>query len=151
MNRRLSDSVVVFNLETHEFKECAKLNEARMNSSSTIAGEIIYVFAGYNAGYLDTIEALDVSSASSKWDKFRSHNFTPRREALVCSLTAHRILICGGDYSDPLNDVLVFDTKTKKTRKVADSPMPFDNYGNNQAYIERDGVVLALAGSQNKG
>ena len=44
-----------------------------------------------------------------------------------------------------MNDVLVFDTKTKMTRKVADAPMAFrNNENNNQAYIERDGVVLAL-------
>ena len=29
MNNEYSDSVVVFNLETHEFKESAKLNTAR--------------------------------------------------------------------------------------------------------------------------
>ena len=61
------DSVLAFNLETHKFKNCAKLNEARYHCSSTIAGETIYVFGGFS-GYnnnhtnLDSIEALDVSS-----------------------------------------------------------------------------------------
>ena len=51
-----------------------------------------------------------------------------------------------------MQDVLVFDTKTKTTRKVADAPMTFhNNNANNQAYIERDGVVLALVYTQNKG
>ena len=41
-----TNSVVVFSLETHEFKNCAPLNEARSRSSSTIAGETLYVFGG---------------------------------------------------------------------------------------------------------
>ena len=72
--------------------------------------------------------------------------------AVVCSLSVDRILICGGFYDNSLlNDVLVFDTKTKITKKVADAPTPFNNYRNNQAYIERDGVVLALVRTDNKG
>ena len=102
MNERASNSVEVFNLETHKFKNCAKLNEARYISSSTVAGETIYVFGGdsncYNR-YMDTIEALDVSSPSSKWEILQSQNFTARKHAVVCSLSADRILICGGsDY-----------------------------------------------------
>ena len=51
---------------------------------------------------------------------------------MVCTLSADRILICGGltDNGNWLNDVLVFDTKTKITRKVADASMPFDTRNN---------------------
>ena len=101
---------------------------------------------------MDSIEALDVSSPSSKWETIRSQNFTARNRAVVCSLSADRILICGGcDIDGSLKDVLVFETKTKTTRKVADAPMTFNNNYNNQAYVERDGVVLALVRTDNKG
>ena len=142
-----SKSVLVYNLETHKLKNAAKLNEARVASSSTIAGETLYVFGGVGSnGRLDTIEALDVSSPSSEWEIIRSKNFTARRYAVVYSLTVDRILICGGegDDFDYLNDVLVFDTKTKMAKKVADAPVYFHNRGNNQTYIERYGVVVAL-------
>ena len=146
-------SVVVFSLETHEFKNCAPLNQARINSSSTIAGETLYVFGGCGNDYnlLDTIEALDVSSPSSKWETIRSQNFTKRYRAVVCSLNSDRILICGGYYVGLLNDVLVLETKTKITRKVTDAPMAFYNNWNNQAYVERDGVVLALVNIVHRG
>ena len=96
MNDITSDSVVVFNLNTHEFKEFASLNKARWFSSSTIAVKTLYVFGGNNRNHLDTIEALDVSSPSSKWELISSQNFTPRRSAVVCSFSENRILISGG-------------------------------------------------------
>ena len=123
-------------------------------SSSTTAGESIYVFAGKgdNWRFLDTIEALDVSSPSSEWETIQTQNFTARSRAVVCSLSETRILICGGNSGKSLNDVHVFDTKTKKTRKVTDAPMGFENYvGSNQTYLERDGVVLAVVGIEGKG
>ena len=152
MNDMTTESVEVFNLTTHKFNNSASLNQARCCSSSTIAGETIYVFGGYNNnGFLDTIEALDVTSPSSKWGMNSSENFTARRNAVVCSLSVDRILICGGLDGGHFNDVLVFDTKTKITKKVADAPINFDNNDINQAYIERDGVVLALVKVEDKG
>ena len=50
-----------------------------------------------------------------------------------------------------MNDVLVFDTKKKIARKVAEAPVNFINNNNNQAYIERDGVVLAYVATEEKG
>ena len=146
VNGKRSKSVLIFDLKVLKFAKSAKLNEARTRSSSTIASDTMYVFGGQgNGGYLDTIEALDVSSSSSKWETIRSENFTVRYNAVVCSLNEDHILICGGhDGSNRLNDVLVFDTKTKMTRKVAKVGTFFINNYNNQAYIESDGVVLAL-------
>ena len=144
----VSESVLVFDLEIHDFKESASLNHARWDSSSTVAGETIYVFGGFNGTYLDTIEALDVSSPSSKWEMIHSMNYTARSSAVVCSLSDDHILICGG-FGE--KDVLVFDTKTRITRKVTDAPVTFNNHSNNQAYIERDGVVLAHVEIEKKG
>ena len=154
VNYKLSKTVMVFNLQTQKLKKSADLNQARRESSATGAGESIYVFGGLlgGGGYLDTIEALNVSSRSSKWEIIHSQNFTARRSAVVSSLSEDRILICGGlGDGGWLKDVLVFDTKPKKARKVADAPMTFYNNGNNQAYYERDGVFLALMMLEDKG
>lgn len=44
-----------------------------------------------------------------------------------------------------LSDILLFDAKTKRMRKVTDSPFALNNNGNNQAAVEWTGSVLSLA------
>ena len=113
-----------------EFSILPNMNQARAWTTATMAGEYLYVFGGEAGGYnsfLSSIEMLHVKGTPDpQWELIPEPEvtppetlaFAPRKLACVCALSATEILICGGWRSGTsLNDVIVFNTKTKKAKK----------------------------------
>ena len=94
-----------------------------------------------------------MAKKGSKWQMIQEQEaFTARHAHIVCPISSDKILICGGknDSCEFLEDLIVFDTKTAKAKKIGDTPygmrsehLSRDGF-RNQAYKERDGMIVAL-------
>ena len=75
--RKASAAVFSYYIDSDFWSEEPALNYARRNHGSCVAGTNLYVFAGWNRNFLDTIECLNLIFKQS-WTVFRLLPLTAR-------------------------------------------------------------------------
>ena len=134
-----------------------ELNIARYNASACSLSGNIYVVGGRNDinREINSIEILSnptptKDKASWKLIQPSESILSPLVNSVVVPLNANEIAIMGGShfhrgkYQD-LNDVIIYDTKTEKCKKVVSScPLRFFSYENYAAQISPNKVVAIV-------
>ena len=123
----------MIDLNNNKWFRTSDLNQGRENHSSCCIGELIFVICGEESfKKLNSIEKLDFGYSSSRtWEKIELEQLTPRYCLVVCAISDKEILIMGGhDGESYLNDVHVYQHKTKTIEKKSPSPLAFMSRGN---------------------
>ena len=111
------------------------MNNRRYDHASVTGGGNLYVFGGQGGlDKLDSIESLNlIDKNCTAWQLIQANKaFTARDNPLVCTINSRQILICGGQVdSGFLSDMLIFEIKTGKARKIKDAPFTFWSKYNN--------------------
>lgn len=107
------DSVYQLNLTNKLFSEWPSLLQPRSEHSSVILGRILYVFCGYNSGYLDSIERLNVDTRD-EWTMFTIPGLSARTNPLVAPLNDTEVLVAGGH----LTDVFIVNPEERTQRAI---------------------------------
>ena len=126
-NRYYLSTVSSHDLKTNTWSlNSHRLNKARCNAASCLLADHVYLFAGFDNRFLNSIEKIDAASivSSNKITAWRiikvpRNILSPRIDPAVTRLNENEIAILGGFANqDCLCDVVIFDVRTGKCKKV---------------------------------
>lgn len=141
--RRASAKVFSYYLHTDSWHEEPSLNYARRNHGSCVMGTNLFVFAGWNRDFQDSIECLNLIFKQT-WDIFKVKQLTKRQCPSVCKIGKDECVIMGGDNcGSQLSDVIIFHGKTR-TAKTVQKNCGLKFWCRSTTYRVSDDSVLSL-------
>ena len=84
-------------MQSRWFTECRMIS-ARRQHTSCVLGSNLYVAAGYDSSWLDTIEMLDISSVSEDkhWVSVKNPRIASMFSPWICPLNENELLVING-------------------------------------------------------
>ena len=137
--KALYTSVDMYTIETDTWSQAPSLEVPRVNHSSCVAGDTLFIFGGRNNDYVkfNSIQMLRLdkffSGVPVAWEIIELYQITPRYYPVIAPFSATEVFIAGGYVSngDYCGDGFVFNLNDKSINScITETEFKFNSSSN---------------------